>query len=385
MGVSALNNPNVLAYDGTPGLYTTRLYVRHDQPLLRGAGKRLANLDITKAAIRTNTAAKALSAHRNLILLDVFRDYAAWFRVSEQLRSQQAIRAKAEEIYNIVREKTEKRQMPITDLNTMKVTMAGQDVAILNLHTARRNRCQALLFTALNEPEEAAVPDYVPATSPKDVMAVFQLPGPTDTLAKAVATDLTLLAQETDVAILEEDCYKAFNDRRPELTLSVQGGVDGYAAGGWSDSTRDLSSRQYDVLLSVALALPITDRAARSKLIELTARKEQLQILIIQRRNEIQHIIAELYRNLEEVQKRRTLNEQIVALSRENLNNEMQRLIAGKSTVLDTVVYQTDLIQAELDLVQTLAEYMNLVGDCYALRGEMELLVDMKQEFTGGR
>jgi len=81
------------------------------------------------------------------------------------------------------------------------------------------------------------------------------------------------------------------------------------------------------------------------------------------------------------VREKRELNEKIVALSKQNLENEIEKLVQGKSTVLNTLDYQTNLSNAELsiaelDMLATKIDYMLILGTSYLYCREMEVFTN---------
>lgn len=362
-----------LAADAESEFYSTRLYLRGEQPLLRGAGPRVANLEIYQARLRADLAAETFAALLNEILSDVFTAYADLFHASRSLRVTQDIRKKMEAIHDIVAEKTELRKLPITDLDTMKVSLGILDSDILEMERVVRARRSTLMLAVFNNTTQQTDVAFVPITSPGDLIRAFPRPEFSETLAKAREKDLALLTHHMELLVLEEDIHKAGNDVKPDLTLATEVGVEGHAVEDWSTSMGDISGKNVRFLVSGALALPMSTRAARSRLAELRAKRRQLRILIANRKGRMEYVVQELFRDIETQGKKMALNEEIVSLSRKNLENEMQRLVAEKSTVLDMLRYQTELADAELDMLGTLTKYMRLIGAYYALRGEMAL------------
>ena len=76
------------------------------------------------------------------------------------------------------------------------------------------------------------------------------------------------------------------------------------------------------------------------------------------------------------VRKKGELNERIVALSKRNLENEIEKLVREKSTVLNTLDYQANLSNAELDMLATKIDYMLILGTSYLYRREMEVFTN---------
>ena len=355
--------------------YTTSLFLKYEQPILRGFGAVITNVNIDKAGIVRELEEQRLEDTKSLVLFNVFRDYFILFRALEELRLIRAIRRNTQEIHDIVRQKVELRRLPVTDLNRMEAALLAADREILEAENRKSQRQHQLMLSIYNEPKISVITETYPTDPPDDVALRLPLPPLVDTLIRKADLDLELTRLRNEARLAGKDLQKAVDDRRPDLTLSVEAGFDGYSFDTWFKSVSDLSAENYRVLLRGTFSFPIRNTAAKSRVGELEYRIQQIQILIRNRLGEIDQIVHDLYRDIETTREKRLVDEGIVSLSRENLANEMEKLVRDKSTVLDTLDYQRTLIAAELDLINTKVDHLLLLGTVSLFRREMERLL----------
>ncbi len=356
--------------------YTTSLFLKYEQPILRGFGAAITNINIDKASIVRESEEQRLEDVKALVLFNVFRDYFILFRALEELRLVKAVRENTQEIHDIVKQKVELRRLPVTDLNRMEAALLAADREILEAENRKSQKQHQLMLSIYNEPKISVFTEVQPTDSPDEVAPRLPLPPLVDTLVRKAHMDFELTRLRNEARLLGKDLQKAMDDRRPDLTLSLEAGLDGYSFDTWFKSVNDLSGENYRVLLRGTFSLPIWNTAARSRVGELEYRIQQVQILIRNRLGEIDQIVRDLYRDIETVREKRRVDEGIVSLSRESLNNEMEKLLRDKSTVLDTLDYQRTLIAAELNLISTKVDHLLLLGTVSLFRREMETLLE---------
>lgn len=351
--------------------YTSEVFLRYEQPLLKGFGRDVTNLEIDKATLNKDWAFQLSEDVKSQILFNVYRDYFSLYRMTEELRLKREIRKNTEEIFEMVREKVEARVLPITELKTVEAMLSIQDKQILDLVNKRRQQENQLMLSIQNKPLPASVEDIVLLSGPDNVVKVFPEPEPSVTRKKMEEMDIELIRHANELALIEKDKLKAVNDLKPDLVVSLEAGIDGLDTSSATRSIGNISSRNYRTLIMGTLTLPVKNTAAQSSLAEKENKIEQVEIQISNRKNEIRKTADELFTNIETVRRKIELDRKIVALTKENLDNEIERLMRGKSTALNTFDYQTNFINARLDMLNTNMEYIMLIGSYYVYMREM--------------
>ena len=356
--------------------YTSSIFLKYEQPLLKGFGRNMTNFNIDKAKMNKELAFQKSEDMKSNILYNVFRDYFLFYRATEELRLAREIRKNTGEIFNVVKEKVEMRRLPITDLNKMEAWLYTQDKEILELAFKRWQRQNQLMLSIYNDARGDSFKEMVLLTTPDDVIRDYKESPSLETKMKTENNDFELLQFKNDLKLYGKDMQKALNDMKPDLTLSMELGTDGYDFNRRSKSISDINSDNYRGILQGILSLPIINTAAKSKWLEVKGQVVQTNIQISNRRNIIENSVNEIYNDIEMVRKKKELNDKIVAISKQNLENEIEKLVRDKSTVLNTLDYQTNLLRAELDLLTTKVDYMLILGTTYLYRREMEVFAN---------
>lgn len=150
--------------------YTSSIFLKYEQPLLKGFGQNMTNLNIDKAKINKELAFQKFEDMKSNILYNVFRDYFLLYRATEELRLAREIRKNTEEIYNIVKEKVEMRRLSMTDLHKMEAWLHIQDKEILELEFKRWQRQNQLLLSIYNEARGDSNEKIFPLNTPDEVI-----------------------------------------------------------------------------------------------------------------------------------------------------------------------------------------------------------------------
>ncbi len=352
--------------------YRSSIFIKYEQPLLRGRGEAVTNFEINKSALALELARQRYEDNKNAVLFNVFRDYFSLFLTVEELRVKNEIRENTQAIFDVVKEKVEMRRLPVTDQNKMQTVLYIRDREILEIENLMRQKKNQLMLSMFSNVDYNKDKDYRLTTSIDEIIKGFRQPDPSDITAKAEGMDLELIGYENDFQRYGLELFKARDDLKPELTGAIELGADGYDAERWLGSATDISPGNYRILLSGTLKFPVKNTMARSKVRLAENRIRQVEIQRENRIQEVRNYISELYDDLETVKRKVELSEEITSISKQNLDYEIERLVAEKTTVLNTLDYQTSLINAELDMIANKLDYIILIGVCRLYQREME-------------
>lgn len=354
----------------------SRIYFKYDQPILRGFGQAITNLKISRAKIGREFSEQQYEEMKSGAVYAAYKAYLNLYLSLEQERLTREVRQSSEEIYRIVREKYEVRKLTVTDLNKIEATLLQQDNELVRLRNAIAQNRRELLFAIYNDaggPEDAEVD---PVTSPDRIAAVASAFQKEETLGLKKKYDFDLISMRNDLSLLEKDLVEARDAMKPDLSISAELGVSGYSPTDAGRSVKDISGDNYSARLKGTLMLPVKNTAARSRQSEVMNRIRQMEVQIARKEHEVEKTVQTLQADMETMRKRIALNEKVVSITDQNLRNETERLIAEKSTLLDTLQFQTDFSSARLSLVQSKVDYLMLVGTYRYFRREMETFTD---------
>lgn len=377
-GISSLNfstQEDRTVYN-LPGLqddeYRSSIFFKYEQPLLKGRGKTVTNYEINKSSLSLALVKQRFEDNKNAVLFNVFRDYFSLLLTIEELRIKKEIRENTQSIFDVVKEKVEMRKLPVTDLNKMQTVLFIRDKEILDIENTMQQKRNQLMLSIFNDVEQDKEKDYVLTTSIDDVIRSFKQPDLSEIMSRAESLDFDIIGYEIDLERYGLDLIKAQDDLKPELVGSVEMGADGYDSDKWLKSATDISPHNYRITFGGSLSFPITNTRALSRVKIAENNIRQVELQKTNRLQEVRNAIYELFDDLKTYKSKVELAEKISSISKENLEYEIERLVGEKTTVLNTLDYQTSMITAELDMIATKLDYIILIGVCYYYQREME-------------
>lgn len=355
--------------------YRSSIFMKYEQPLLKGFGSAVTNFEIDKSGLQLELSHQKFIDNKNSVLFTVFRDYFSLLLTVEELRIKKNIRENTQSLFDIVKEKVEMRRLPVTDLNKMQAVLVTRDRELLDIENTMQRKKYQLMLSMYNNVDRYREEDYNLTTSIDDIITSFKQSDLSAITAKAERLDFEIIGYDNDLLRYKLELAKARNDLKPELIGSVELGVDGYDSDNWFSSARTISPENYRITLSGSLKLPVTNTQALSKMKIVENRIKQIEIQKEKRLQEVKDAIFELFDDLKTVKQKVALSNEIISISKQNLENEIERLVGEKSTVLNTLDYQTSLIAAELDMIATKLDYIILIGAYHFYQREMENLI----------
>lgn len=353
--------------------YLSQLSLRYDHPLFRGSGKDITNSEINKALVNNDFSLQQFESVKNTSLFETFEAYFRLYRTMENLRLKQEIRKNSQEIYDVVNEKVKLRKLPITDLNTMQATLLRQDREIVELENRSQQALRQLILTIYSEAMQSEFQRVAVATTPDRLSSFFSGTNLGETIDRVLQVDINLVELREKRKLLQLDKIQARNDVKPILNVSLEAGLDGYDDDHWYDAFDRMDG--YHVSVSGTLAFPWRNTAAEKKLFQVENQLSQVGLQVKEREDIVINNIHELFDNLETAKRILAISEDVARLSEENLNNQIERLVGSKTTVLDTLDFQTAFIEAELQTLEAKFNYVMLIGTYYWYRSEKEVLI----------
>jgi outer membrane protein TolC len=352
--------------------FKSSVFFRYDQPLLEGFGREFTEADIDKAEFDRRVAGQRYEERKSNILFDVFKNYFLLYNIKEQLRLKREIRENTMEIRDMVSEKVNARKLPVTELKTMDAALVIQDKQILNMENELLKQTNRLMLAMYESAKTGAFSGIELTVTPETLISDFTEPDGISLRQKMESLDIDLITFRHEIKKLETDMARAKSELKPDLMVSTEFGFDGVDFHDRGDSLKNLSSSNYHATVTGTLRFPFANSAARSELARIRGRMQQFNIKIRNRTNEIENVVNELIEDFATVRRQMELDRKIVAITKENLDNEIERLINEKSTALNTLDYQTDYINAQISMIQTSVDYVVLIGTYYTFIREIE-------------
>jgi outer membrane protein TolC len=324
------------------------------QPLLRGAGTTGA-ASALHAAKRSRNAAELVRDHTaQAQALDAIQAYFQLAASEQELALQQASQERAQKLVDETRVLVDADQRPRGDLRQLLGNLANRKRGVLEAEDSRRQSLSALrLAMGLDEGDEADAIEYAPVDPLPRVRARDMPAGVL--MDKALQQRRDVWAADESVAAAKAAEDGADHNTLPQLDLSVSVGYTGalrddgvgpfFAAAGRNVPGVDAGG-------ALSLTLPVENSAQQAELGLRSAERRRAEIVRDDlRRNVRSRVLAAL----DDLQ----LSSQALVAAREAeaeyeqaLHDENDKLRAGLSTVIDVVLTEDALTQAQLSLIR---------------------------------
>jgi outer membrane protein TolC len=352
--------------------FSSSVAFRYDQPLLEGFGREVTETGISKSEFDREVARQQYEERKSNILFDVFQNYFLLYHIKEQLRLKHEIRKNTKDIRDMVSEKVNARKLPVIELNTLEAALVTQDKQILDIENSLMKQTNRLMLAMYESAKKGEFSGIELTVTPGALIENFIEPDNLAFRRKMESLDIDLITFKHEIKKLEKDLAKARSRMKPDLLVSTEFGFDGNDFHDRGDSLKNLSASNYHATITGTVQFPLKNSAARSDLSRIRGRINQFNIKTKNRINEIDNLVNELIEDFATVRKKMDLDRQIVAITRENLDNEVERLINEKSTALNTLDYQTDYLNAQISMIRTSVDYVILIGTYYKNIREIE-------------
>ncbi len=352
------NLTNNVVVDPFQNQYQSFLGATVTQPLLRGGG-----LAVSQAAVNLARAQERIELHSlRREMMSVAAQTEAAYRELAMAEALLEIRgnsvAIAERILEDNRERQRQGRMAETEVLQAEASLADRQT---RRNEAEQQRIQAMsrLRLMLSDDIDPNEPELV-TTDGKDLLPFSH--DLHEAMQQALALQPDYLGQLQEIEQSNVRLVYAENQRWPQIDLVGSYGYNGLgdsASDSWSEVTgQDYKAWSVGLQLSVGLG---GDRRQRSEL--QMARLKQRQAL-----TRLKEVELSIYRSLQAgIQECRSLRENIESIGRivsvreRLLENELERLNAGRSDSRSLFSIEEDLLQARESQVRAINEYQKAV------------------------
>lgn len=338
------------------------------QPLLRGAGTKVNLVALRQAR---NDATRSMHLLRQDVLELVGRvERQYWERVlaqevlkirefavtlaDEQLRRNQDLLAVGRAIQADVFAAEAEKSAREADLVRASADTQAQDIALVRLLNPQAERAWEIAFTPTDAPTATGV---AVAANESETLALQYRP--------------ELPQAELDLANAGLDVVAARNNRLPDLDLTASYGVAGLGESSRRALGRLDDDRYDNYSVGLELRLPLVRRAEKARMRRAELSEERAMAALD---NLAQAISAEARQAVVEVraqQERLAAAVKTVTGRTEQLRVEEGRNRAGKTTNLDLLRVQRDLIQAQVDEATARINYAQALTALYTAEGTL--------------
>jgi outer membrane protein TolC len=334
------------------------------QPLMRGRGTTVttANLRAARAALGSSEQSYRFTASQ--VAWDTATAYWSYVAATRTVAVAQAAIERSQRLLSDMQQLVAADQRPSADLKQLQAELAGRTVQKLNAEQQLVSaRYQLGMAAGLTIPEMVALP------APADGFPTPPAAPPawsTEAMVREAMThraDVEAARQQIDAA--KELVVSARDATRPQVNLSATFGFSGLSEGK-NDVSRYFRPlfdqlRGGNVTLSLDYQWPIANNIAFGQLAKSQATAEQASIQERESERTVASQVAVAMANVGFAIQQVDAATREAELYRSAVEDERTKLQLGLSTVLDLILTEDRLTQAEIDAINAQAGYAQAV------------------------
>lgn len=345
----------------------SRATVTLTQPLLEGRGRNLALTGLRVARRNLHITWLEFRAQVEGVVLDVERAYWDLIRARRDLEvSRKSVEA-AETLLEQVRTRLEVDTASEADLAEAQSGLAQRRVTLIAAQHALDIQDRVLKDLVVQD-LAAATAMLDPADDPEPELT---LPLYNEALDDALTLRPELEIANASVENAADLLRQVKNERLPILDLEGSYGVNG-EGGSFSSATRDgWDGDEYEWTVGLVFRKPWPDRHNRGAVRQQEAALRRQEQEARKTRRSIILEVGEAYDLLKSSAEEVKAGRAAVKFARLTFENEKARYDVQRSTVYDLLLRETDLLQAELNLYQSTADFRKNRAGLYRARGTL--------------
>ncbi|WP_186441486.1 TolC family protein [Desulfamplus magnetovallimortis] len=364
----------------SPKEYQSSFFMEYDQPVMQGRGKEITNAPIKKAKINLKRSEEENKIILSNTIFKMFNQYYYLYFINKRLSLQKKIRDRTFKLYKIIKQKVALRYMTITDLNRMKAAHIFQERKILELENQRDGYLQNLFLLIYNNSSQYRLDGTLQlVTCSKSLINLFKPASKEQTIEHVLAMDSFLISLEYSKKELEQDLLIALDRAKPKLDVVFQAGINGYDPNGLDGAFKDIDTANHFMAFKTSFEIPLKQDGNHARISIVKKQITNIDNSIKKRTAELKKEIIGIYDDLTDLDRQIAYSREIVALSKQNLENEVERLVQERTTVINLLDYQQELIASEYELLALKQEYLMLVGKYYHIRMELSWFINQTE------
>ena len=313
------------------------------QPLLKGAGLRVAQASVERAQLQEQLN---LLRHKDIAITTVSNAivaYRALQRTRQAISIAQSGLKRAEDLLGTNESLVSVGRLPQSDLLQNRADLAAQRVSLSQAEVAHYGAQRALaLVLSLDDPQgleaiDEINPTFVALPSAEEAFAIAEQQQPAARYALLVI----------DQAKLDE--HVAANERLPDVALFVN-----------HSRSRSLGSvGPTFTTTGLQWTIPLNDLSQDRALVQAQAFRERSELEAREVRIRTQQSIRQVLQSLGVLRQQIELATTQVSLAKQKLSLELEKLNVGRTSNFQVLSYEADLRQAEMDNLDAVLNYQN--------------------------
>ncbi len=347
----------------------TDLFLEWNQPLMRGFGEDVNNVNIVIARNNQVLEEYAFEASVLDVALDVHTIYWNLLFYTKQLELNRLLLKKAEALLADNKEKVQIGVMASIEVLQAEVGVSTRQEEIIKSQD-KIYEYEDKLKDVLNIAKDSEY--WYMSIVPVDKLEIPKVViDEGKSLRMAFKTSPDLKRQEVLVKNIEKELFFAKNDMLPSLELQAKAALHGLG-NDFTESFDRLKSRNFrELTLGVVLNYPMYNREKNNALLkkklqliqEKTKRKKLKRSITFSIRNAIRRLRTEV--------KRIDVSLKTVELEKKQLSMEEEKLKVGISTSHDILDFQSELAVAQTAYLRSVSDYLITLAELRKMEGSL--------------
>ena len=351
------------AVNATDRLSSSNVNFSFVQPLLRGAGYRVARSSLKSAEIVEKGNILGLKS----LLIDTISEaiiaYRSYQLELKQLAITETSLERARALVATTQSLIDAGRVAPVELVQAEVTVAQRELSFESaknsVDNARLNLLSILdigLDAELILMEQEAFPKFVENT----IDYFFNV---------ALDNQPAYLQSLLDLELSEIGVHVAKNNRLWDLDATFSASLAGNEDGGLGAAFDGLRRNQVDLQAGLTLTIPFGDRSRRQSVLSARLNRQQQALAIAEIKESLQISVRNQVRTVHSLWAQLKLARQSETLVRKQLDAENIRFGLGRSTNFRVVEFEDQLILAQLDTASIGTDYLNALTELDRLLG----------------
>ncbi|MDK2595603.1 TolC family protein [Pseudoalteromonas obscura] len=364
-------------YEGFEPQYGSTLTLAYKQPLLRGAGSKVAGASVRQAKWQELSQQLNMQQFLTEVIGQVVVQYRSYQLALHAMKISQHSFQRAQHQVQTNSALVEAGRLSHSEYVQSRAALANQKLALKRAEN-ELDQARLLLLQTLRMEEHT----HLNLTEPLAVSA------PNLNLARLVTTGLKnrpdYLQAQLSVRSNNLNLSVAEDEQNWDLSLNLSYQLMG-SEGHFNDSLAYQGHlNQGDYSIGLQVNIPIGDKSKRQSLYNAQISLYQSQNTLYELENKIRLELLNSKRNIETGWEALQLAKSYLTLTREQLSLEQEKLAAGLSSNFHVVSFETQLVDAENQFISAQISYLNLLTVLQAQLGTTLTAWQIKLEPESG-
>lgn len=319
------------------------------QPLLKGAGRDIATAPVRQARLAEISNKLVLKANVSGIVTQIILAYRELLRAQEQLRIARDALSRSQTLVEVNKSMISAGRMAQVEIVQAEADAASQELTVEESYNQLdAGRIELLRLLALTSNTHVRAVDKLDAKQ-----MILSQP---EALRVALEQQPDYLTQIINGKQASINLDLANNNKLWDISL-IGGASQGRDL--YSDESARANSRRWEGYAGIQVEIPIGDLNQKREVIRAQVDQANQELQFDEARQVLEQNVTSAIRDIGTRWRQFEIAQRALALSRQKLDIEKQKLQVGRSSNFQVLSYESDLRNAESTTLNTLITYLN--------------------------